>query len=107
MTKRKKRKQVKCKRKKRRRPAPHKFATEIKRVLDDLRDRYDGGTQHPAYFSAVTVVAGTFVWAIENGCPPHALTGVMNEALQLALQNEQLSVECMVAPAVVDPKAVN
>jgi hypothetical protein len=104
----KKKKKVVC-RKRRRRTGKAGFATAIASLLDEVEDEYRGETPNAAYYSAITVVAGAFVWAINRGCPPSALTNVMTEALNFALQSEGLH------PAVMievdreqrDPKEVN
>lgn len=106
--KKKKRRTVKCKK----RPRPRRargFATSIAALLDEVEAEYGGDTSQAAYYSAVTVVAGAFVWAMKRGCPPSSLTYVMTEALNFALGSEGLHPAVMVEVdrRQTDPKEVN
>lgn len=109
--KKKKRRVVECKKRKRRprkQSAKEFFAEQIRELMDELERQYQSDTSNPAYYSAVTVVAGAFVWAIKRGCPPARLTSVMAEALEFALKTEGVPLMVMVEPPVaVDPKEVN
>lgn len=102
-------KKKKVARGKRRRGKARSFANDIASVLDSVEAEYMGETQNAAYYSAVTVVAGAFVWAMHRGCPPPRLTAVMSEALSFALRSEGLHPEIMVEidQGQRDPKEVN
>lgn len=104
-----KKKRVACGKKRRRRTRPRdRFASDISRVLDALaKDYATSDTENAAHYSAVTVVAGVFVWAVHNGFPPRMLTTVMSEALDFALRSMGLHPAIMIEPETTDPKEVN
>jgi len=71
----KKKKKVVCRKKPRRhrRRSGSEFAERIRSLLDLVEAQYESETPQAAYYSAVTVVAGAFVWAMKRGCPPQQL----------------------------------
>jgi len=89
---------------KKRQAKSKEFSADIVKLLQSVERHYRKDTDASHYFSTVTVIAGSFVWAMRHGCSPLSLNSVISESLQLAFKAEGVPT---LSERPIDPKELN